>query len=59
MKFREIEKILLKDGWKLKNIKGSHYQYIHPTKRGKITIPRHTGDLDPGTVKSILEQAGL
>ncbi len=59
MKFREIEKILLKDGWKLKNVKGSHYQYIHPTKNGKVTIPRHTGDIDPRTVRSILEQAGL
>ena len=59
MKFREIEKILLADGWYLKNTKGSHNHYKHPTKPGKVTIPKHNRDLDPGTLKSILEQAGL
>ncbi|MDY2983766.1 type II toxin-antitoxin system HicA family toxin [Synergistes jonesii] len=43
----------------MKNVKGFHYRYIHPTKNGKITILRHTGDLDQRTVRSILEQAGL
>lgn len=59
MKFREIEKILLNDGWQFKTAKGSHYSYIHPSKPGKVTIPHHNGDLDPRTVKSILKQAGL
>lgn len=59
MKFREIEKILLKDGWTLKEVRGSHYQYVHPAKRGKVTIPFHKGDLDPRTIKSILQQAGM
>lgn len=59
MKFREIEKILLNDGWQFKTAKGSHYSYIHPSKSGKVTIPHHNGDLDPRTVKSILKQAGL
>lgn len=59
MKFREIEKILFADGWVFKNAKGSHNHYVHPIKPGKVTIPNHTGDLDPRTVKSILQQAGL
>lgn len=59
MKFREIEKIILSDGWRLKNSRGSHCHYTHPTKSGKVTIPNHTGDLDPRTVKSILKQAGI
>lgn len=59
MKFREIEKILLDDGWVFKNARGSHNQYVHPTKPGKVTIPNHRGDLDPKTVKSIFRQAGL
>lgn len=58
MRFREIEKIILKNGWVLKNAKCSHNHYIHPTKPGKVTIPNHPGDLDPRTVKSILKQAG-
>lgn len=59
MSFREVEKLLLKDGWTLKNSRGSHNQYIHPNKKGKVTIPNHRGDLDIKTVNSILKQAGL
>ena len=59
MKFQEIERIILKDGWKLKSTSGSHYQYIHVSKPGKVTIPYHRKDLHPKTIKSILKQAGL
>ncbi len=59
MRFREIEKIILADGWKYKNSKGSHCQYIHPSKPGKITILKHPGDIAPQTIKQILKQAGL
>lgn len=59
MRFREIEKIILADGWQLKTAKGSHYSYIHPTKPGKVSIPNHPRDLDPRTIKSTLKQAGL
>ena len=59
MKFREIEKIILNDGWIFKKAVGSHYQYKHPEKKGKVTSPRHNGDLDKRTVESIMKQAGL
>lgn len=59
MTFREIEKILLNDGWDFKNAKGSHNHYIHPTKPGKVTVPNHSGDIDPRTVKSIFKQADI
>ena len=59
MKFQEIERIILKDGWKHKTTKGSHYQYTHPSKPGKVTIPYHSGDIAPVIIKSILKQAGL
>ncbi len=59
MRVREIEKIILADGWQFKKAKGSHYSYIHPTKPGKISTPNHPGGLDPCTIKSILKQAGL
>ena len=59
MKFREVEKLLLADGWVLKNAKGLNYQYIHPTKPGKVTVPYHAGDISPIIVKAILKQAGL
>ncbi len=59
MTFREIERIVKKDGWELKTVKGSHYHYKHPNKKGLVTIPYHTGDLSPKTIASILKQAGL
>ncbi|MDR0442700.1 MAG: type II toxin-antitoxin system HicA family toxin [Treponema sp.] len=59
MKFQEIERIILKDGWKLKTTKGSHHQYIHSSKPGKVTIPYHTGDIALVIIKSIMKQAGL
>ncbi len=59
MKFREIEKIILKDGWELKDVKGSHYQYKHKEKPGKVTIPNHRGDIPRIVIKSILKQANI
>ncbi|MDR2532762.1 MAG: type II toxin-antitoxin system HicA family toxin [Oscillospiraceae bacterium] len=59
MKFNEIERIILKDGWYHIKTVGSHYHYKHPTKKGKATIPFSRKDLNPDTVKSILKQAGL
>jgi predicted RNA binding protein YcfA (HicA-like mRNA interferase family) len=59
MRFREIEKIIFADGWIFKTTKGSHRQYTHPVKPGKVTIPYHSGDIAPIVVKSILMQAGI
>lgn len=59
MNFREIEKVILKDGWYLVDISGSHHQYKHPVKPGKVTIPKHPGDIPKRVVHSILKQAGL
>lgn len=59
MTAKEILKILKKDGWEIVEIVGSHYQLKHPTKPGRVTVPYHSGDLKPGTLNSILKQAGL
>lgn len=59
MTFKEMEKLLKADGWTLKDTAGSHFQYIHPTKSGKVTVPNHKGDIPKGTANSILKQAGL
>ena len=56
---REVIKMLKADGWYEVNVVGSHHQYKHPTKPGKVTIPEQGGDLNPDTVKSIMKQAGL
>lgn len=54
-----MERLILADGWVLKSQVGSHRQYKHPTKKGKVTIPFHTKDLSKSTEQSILKQAGL
>ena len=60
MKVREVIKLLEADGWYLVAKKGSHRQYKHPTKPGKVTIAGHSGDnIAPGTLNSILKQAQL
>ena len=56
---KDMKKIILADGWVLKSCNGSHRQYVHPTKRGKVTIPFHNKDLKKKTELAILKQAGL
>ena len=60
MKIRDIIKLLETDGWYLVATKGSHRQYKHPIKLGRVTIAGHPkDDLAPGTLNSILKQAKL
>ncbi|NRT32458.1 putative RNA binding protein YcfA (HicA-like mRNA interferase family) [Clostridium beijerinckii] len=59
MKPKELLKILEKEGWEIKNQRGSHIQLINKNKNGKVTVPNHNKDLKTGTLKSILKQAGL
>jgi predicted RNA binding protein YcfA (HicA-like mRNA interferase family) len=55
-----LEKIIEDDGWVMVAQKGSHRQFKHPTKPGRVTIAGHAkDDLAPGTLNSILRQAGL
>lgn len=59
MTAKEIVKQLKADGWVEADTHGSHIQFKHPTKPGKVTVPFHSGDLPRGTLNSILKQAGL
>jgi predicted RNA binding protein YcfA (HicA-like mRNA interferase family) len=60
MKLRDLLKIIQSAGWVLRNQEGSHRQFVHPTKPGKVTVAGHPSDeVDPKTKKSILKQAGL
>lgn len=60
-KVKEMIAIIEADGWYLDAQIGSHRQYKHPTKSGRVTIPDHgkNKDLDHFIVSSILKQAGL
>ncbi|MBN2488780.1 MAG: type II toxin-antitoxin system HicA family toxin [Methanosarcinaceae archaeon] len=60
MKIRDVIKIIKADGWYLVKTKGSHQQYKHHTKQGRVTIAGHPNDdLASGTLNSILKQADL
>ncbi|UOB16587.1 type II toxin-antitoxin system HicA family toxin [Abyssalbus ytuae] len=56
----ELLKLLLKDGWYLHRNGANHDLYRHPTKKGQLTIPRHSSkEMANGTYHSILKKAGL
>ncbi|MBI5640485.1 MAG: type II toxin-antitoxin system HicA family toxin [Nitrospirae bacterium] len=60
MKVRDIIKQIEADGWYQVDTKGSHRQYKHSSKPGRVTIAGHPNDdLAPGTLNSILKQARL
>ena len=56
---KELIRILEADGWFLVNVEGSHYQFKHPIKKGRVTIPHPKKEHPAGTANSILRQAGL
>ncbi len=57
---RETIRLLEADGWSLVATRGSHRQYKHKIKPGRVTVPGKLSDeLSPGTFNSILKQAGL
>ena len=60
MKVGDILRMLQDDGWRLIATRGSHRQYKHPSKPGRVTVPgKPADDLAPGTLNSILKQSGL
>ncbi|MHB1551242.1 MAG: type II toxin-antitoxin system HicA family toxin [Vulcanimicrobiaceae bacterium] len=59
MKVRDALRRLHEDGWVLVVTRGSHRQFKHPTKPGRVTVPGREGDdLQGGTWRSIQRQAG-
>ena len=60
MKVSDVLPLLKDDGWFLVATRGSHRQYKHAAKPGRVTVPGKPGDdLAPGTLNSILKQSGL
>jgi predicted RNA binding protein YcfA (HicA-like mRNA interferase family) len=60
MRIRDVIKLIEADGWHLIAMKGSHRQFKHPTKKGRVTISGNPGDdLAQGTLNSVLKQAQL
>jgi predicted RNA binding protein YcfA (HicA-like mRNA interferase family) len=60
MKVRDVIRIVEQDGWFLIATRGSHRQYKHPIKPGRVTVAgKLSDDLAQGTLNSILKQAQL
>ena len=59
MKSREVIAVLNADGWVQVAQKGSHVQFKHPVKPGRVTVPHPERDIPVGTLRSIEKQSGL
>jgi len=56
---REVIKAIKADGWYEINTVGSHYQFRHPNKKGKVTVPHPKKEITGDTLKSIERQSGI
>ena len=56
---REVIQALLNDGWYEVRVTGSHHQFKHPSKSGKVTIKHPDKDIPRKTLDSIERQSGL
>jgi predicted RNA binding protein YcfA (HicA-like mRNA interferase family) len=60
VKVSDVLRMLNDDGWYLVVTRGSHRQFKHPTKSGRVTVPgKPSDDLAPGTLNSIRKQASF
>jgi len=59
MNSRDLIKALKADGWTKVAQKGSHVQFKHPVKPGRVTVTHPRRDLPIGTLRSIEKQSGL
>ena len=58
-KVNQVIKLLMDDGWQLRNCRGDHRQFVHPVKPGKVTVRgRLSENLDQFLLNSIWKQAG-
>ena len=56
---REMIKLVQADGWYEVSHEGSHKQFKHPAKPGRVTIPHPERALPKGTAASIFRQARI
>jgi predicted RNA binding protein YcfA (HicA-like mRNA interferase family) len=60
LKVRDVIRLIESNGWFLVATRGSHRQYKHGEKRGRVTVAgKPSDDVAPGTLNSVLKQAGL
>lgn len=59
MRFKELDRLLKKNGWRPVRSKGSHHHYQKDGVAKTLTVPNHPGDINPFIVKSVLKEAGI
>ncbi|MBI3385241.1 type II toxin-antitoxin system HicA family toxin [Candidatus Gottesmanbacteria bacterium] len=59
LKPREVEVILLKNGFMVNRVKGSHKQFFHNQLKAHVTVPFHSKSIPTGTLRSIVNQSKL
>lgn len=59
MDSREVIKKIKQDGWYEVNCVGSHHQFKHPIKKGRVTVVDPMRDIPPKTLRSIEMQSGI
>jgi predicted RNA binding protein YcfA (HicA-like mRNA interferase family) len=62
MTYRDLIKLIEGAGWVHESTRGSHMQFGHPSRSGKVTVPgggKLSRDVPSGTLNSILKQAGI
>lgn len=55
----QLIKRMLKAGWVLRGVKGSHHVYVHPQRSGHVTVPHPRKDLGTGLLQKLLKQTEL
>ena len=55
---RKLIRMLSARGWQLADVRGSHHQFVHPDRPGRVTVPHPRKDIAIATVRSIYRQAG-
>jgi predicted RNA binding protein YcfA (HicA-like mRNA interferase family) len=59
MKSKELISLLLREGWTLRGVRGSHHVDVHPNQPGHISVPLGNKDLGIGLLEKLLKQSGL
>ena len=60
IKVRDVIKLIANDGWYWVETNGSHRQYKHPVKKGRVTVSgKMSDDLLAGTLNSVFKQSQL
>jgi predicted RNA binding protein YcfA (HicA-like mRNA interferase family) len=60
MKVREVLRTIEDDGWRFHSQRGSHRQFVHPYKKGRVTIAgKPSDDMHPKTLSDVFKQAQI